>query len=168
MRDLCRRRDTKSVVAVFRRAGPNDVTIIRNVTREAYAKWVPLIGREPKPMAADHAHAVMNHIIDIHERLGEAVGLVEVIPLEQHLLIESIAVLPAYQGQGIGKLLLVHAENLASSLGLGEVRLYTNAAFASNIAFYARRGYADFLHERLVDGGTAVHMKKEIMATPPK
>ena len=34
-------------------ATPRDVRVIRELTRSAYAKWVPLIGREPKPMAAD-------------------------------------------------------------------------------------------------------------------
>ena len=38
----------------LRRATPSDAAAIRDLTREAYAKWVPLIGREPKPMTADY------------------------------------------------------------------------------------------------------------------
>ena len=39
---------------VLRRAGPDDAGAIRSLTRAAYAKWVPVIGREPMPMQADY------------------------------------------------------------------------------------------------------------------
>ena len=37
----------------LRQAVPADAPAIRELTRAAYAKWIPLIGREPKPMTAD-------------------------------------------------------------------------------------------------------------------
>jgi hypothetical protein len=40
-----------------------DAVAIQRLTREAYAKWVPIIGRQPKPMTVDYAEAVM--LIDI-------------------------------------------------------------------------------------------------------
>lgn len=43
---------------VFRRAGEDDAEIVRTLTHAAYAKWVPVIGRNPKPMNADCEHAV--------------------------------------------------------------------------------------------------------------
>jgi len=42
-----------------------DVEIIRNLTRAAYAKWVPLIGREPRPMTADYDAAIRAHRFDL-------------------------------------------------------------------------------------------------------
>jgi hypothetical protein len=42
-----------------------DASAIRELTREAYAKWVPLIGREPKPMTADYAEAIRDHRFDL-------------------------------------------------------------------------------------------------------
>ena len=162
MRPLCRRR---AIELMFRRATPADVPTIRDLTRAAYAKWVPLIGREPKPMLADYGEAVTRHIIDLHEVDGEVAGLVEVIPQVPYLLIENIAVLPSQQGKGLGDLLLIHAENLARSLHMDEVRLYTNAAFTSNIAFYARRGFREFLREPFPTSGVTVHMKKAIAPT---
>jgi hypothetical protein len=41
----------------FRRAAQADVVAIRDLTRAAYAKWVPVIGREPKPIGADYEWA---------------------------------------------------------------------------------------------------------------
>lgn len=37
----------------LRPAEPADATAIRDIVRAAYAKWVPVIGREPLPMRAD-------------------------------------------------------------------------------------------------------------------
>jgi GNAT superfamily N-acetyltransferase len=148
--------------AAFRRASAADAAAVRALTRAAYVKWVALIGREPKPMTADYDHAVRAHMIDLYERGGDLLGLVEIIPQPDHLLIENIAVRPDQQGKGLGDILLAHAEDCARSLGLGEVRLYTNAMFAANLAFYAKRGYAEFRRETLAPGAVAVHMRKPI------
>jgi GNAT superfamily N-acetyltransferase len=137
-----------------------DVAAVRTLTREAYAKWVPLIGREPKPMTADYARAVSEHFIDLCELGDEVVGLVELIPGPDHLLIENIAVRPDQQGRGLGDVLLKRAEDRARSLGFGETRLYTNALFAANLAFYAKRGYSEFDRETMAPGTIAVHMRK--------
>ena len=42
-----------------------DASAVRELTRTAYAKWVPVIGREPKPMGADYDRAVRDHIVDL-------------------------------------------------------------------------------------------------------
>ncbi len=89
-------------------------------------------------------------------------ALIEVIPQASHLLIENIAVHPDQQGKGLGDLLLNHAETIARSLHLDELQLYTNAAFISNIEFYSRRGFQEFLREPFHAGGITVHMKKLI------
>jgi hypothetical protein len=51
----------------LRRAVSTDAPALRDLSRTAYAKWVPLIGREPKPMTADYDRAVTEHIIDLVE-----------------------------------------------------------------------------------------------------
>jgi len=146
----------------MRRAIAADAAIVRDQTRAAYAKWIPLIGREPKPMTANYERAVVEHIIDLYEEDDVPVALVEVIPQATCLLIENIAVHPSQQGKGLGDLLLKHAEMIAHSLHLDELQLYTNAAFASNIAFYARRGFEEFHREPFPAGGVTVHMRKVI------
>jgi hypothetical protein len=44
-----------------------------------------------------------------------------------------------------------------------ELRLYTNAKFSTNIAFYARRGFSEFLCEPNARWGDVVHMKKQVV-----
>jgi N-acetylglutamate synthase-like GNAT family acetyltransferase len=146
----------------LRRATPADAKVVRELSRAAYAKWVPLIGREPLPMTADYHRAIAQHFIDLLEKDGQLVALIEMIPQQDHLLIENIAVRPDQQGKGLGDRLLQHAEGIGRSLGLEEIRLYTNSAFTSNIAFYAKRGYEEYQRGTIVLGTTTVFMRKRI------
>lgn len=146
----------------MRRAAPADVEAVRALTRAAYAKWVPVIGREPKPMAADFDRAVCDHWIDLEEQGATLLGLIEMIPADGHLLVENIAVAEAAQGRGIGRRLLAHAEQVARAAGFPEIRLYTNAAFASNLTFYAGHGYRETARSALPDGGAMVHFAKSV------
>lgn len=145
----------------LRAATAEDVDAIRLLTREAYAKWVPVIGREPLPMVADYAEAVRKHRIDLVEIEGKLAALIEMVPGADHLLIENVAVSPAHQGQGIGRKLLAHAEDVTTSLGRREIRLYTNKLFAENVQLYLKNGY-EIDREEPFKGGLIVHMRKSV------
>ena len=145
----------------IRRALSSDAGRIRELTRSSYARWVPAIGREPLPMRADYDRAVRQHMIDLLFAGAELAGLIETVDRGDHLLIENVAVAPAFQGQGHGHALLGHAERLAASLGLRELRLYTNKQFTGNVDFYRRRGYAVDREEPFM-GGFTVYMSKAL------
>lgn len=148
-----------------RRATTADAVAVRELTRAAYAKWVPLLGREPRPMTADYDAAVRDHLVDLLRVDGEATALIEMALTADHLLIVNVAVAPAHQGRGHGRALMVHAEEVARSLGLGEVRLYTNALFAENLQLYSRIGYRVDREEEHPQLGVAVHMSKRLGTT---
>ena len=150
---------------VFRRAGPEDAETVRDLTHAAYAKWVPVIGRRPKPMNADYDHAVRAHVIELAYLDGELAGSIELIPAADHLLLENLAVAPAHQRQGIGHRLMAHVEALARGRGLPMVRLYTSKAFTSNLEFYQKLGYALEREEALPKGGFLVHFVKTVKAS---
>jgi GNAT superfamily N-acetyltransferase len=113
-------------------------------------------------MTVNCEQAVTDHVVDLLEEGGRPIALIELIPAPSHLLIENIAVLPDRHGNGVGGLLLEHAGTIARSFGLSKLRLYTNAMFFTNLAFYARRGFEEFLREKHPAGGEVVHMKKSI------
>nr|WP_306228995.1 GNAT family N-acetyltransferase [Aurantimonas sp. CSK15Z-1] len=148
----------------MRRAEPDDAPAVRALTRDAYAKWIAVIGREPRPMLADPAAAIRDHRVDLLLVDDALAGLIETIEKPDHLLIESVAVAPGMQGRGHGRRLLAHAEDLALRQGHAELRLYTNAAFATNVALYRRCGYGVVLEEPFL-GGTTVHMSKMLART---
>ncbi len=150
-----------SGVITLRQAIATDASAIRDLTRAAYAKWIAVIGREPKPMMADYTAAVRNHRIDLLHVDGQLAALIETIPQADHLLIENVAVAPRFQGRGLGRRLMAHAEHVAASLGYREVRLYTNKLFAANLRLYAMLGYCVDREEES-SLGIAVHMSKAV------
>lgn len=145
----------------IRRALPEDAAAVRDLTRAAYAKWVPVIGREPKPMLADYDRAVREHRIGLLTLDGALAALVETVDKGDHLLIENLAVAPPFQGRGLGRRLLGHAEDLARALGHTELRLYTNKRMAANIALYQRTGYRIDREVAFMNGFT-IHMSKRL------
>ena len=155
---------TDAIRAGLRRATPRDAAAVRDLVRAAYAKWVPVLGREPLPMTADYDAVVRDHIVDMLHLDGTLAALIEMHPKADHLLIVNVAVSPAHQGRGYGRALLVHAEELAHSLGLKELRLYTNARFTENVKLYERVGYQiDREEEASPHLGVFVYMSKRLL-----
>jgi ribosomal protein S18 acetylase RimI-like enzyme len=145
----------------FRPAQPDDAAAIRALVRVAYAKWVPVLGREPRPMQADYEAAVREHAFDIAERDGQMVALIETMLHTDHCWIENIAVAPAAQGQGLGTLLLERTEAKARAANREELRLLTNGRMDINIALYRRLGFTLDKKEPFGDG-TVVYMSKRL------
>ncbi|TPI60432.1 GNAT family N-acetyltransferase [Mesorhizobium sp. B3-1-3] len=145
----------------FRPAEPADAAAIKAVVREAYAKWVPAIGREPLPMRADYDKAVREHRFELAIENGRIIGLIETIARDDHIWIENVAVAPEAQGRGIGRKLLDSAERKAVEAGLRELRLLTNSAFVTNVSLYKRLGYAIDREEPFMNG-TTVYMSKSL------
>ncbi|MBB6562157.1 ribosomal protein S18 acetylase RimI-like enzyme [Acidovorax soli] len=152
----------------IRRAGANDAPAVGRLTRAAYARWVPVIGREPLPMKADHAAAVRDHWVDLLEVDGALAGLIEMVAQPQWLLIENLAVDPAFQGRGCARLLLEQAQRIALAQQLQGLRLYTNKQFASNVDLYLHHGFAVDREEPFM-GGFTVYMRKPLapVSNPP-
>ncbi|SDA91477.1 GNAT family N-acetyltransferase [Mesorhizobium qingshengii] len=145
----------------LRPAEPGDVAPITDVVCMAYAKWIPIIGRKPRPMTVDYEKAVQEHDFDLAHLDSRLIGLIETILHDDHLWIENIAVRPEDQGRGVGQELLRHAEKKALSAGLREIRLLTNAAFETNLNLYGKIGYVTDRREPFM-GGITVYMRKQI------
>lgn len=145
----------------LRAGGAADAEAIAALTREAYAKWVPIVGREPLPMLADYRTAVAEHRFDLAEVDGELAALIETTPQDDWLLIVNVAVRPGFQGRGLGLRLLKLAETLAAEPRFRGVRLYTNKLMQPNVRLYLALGYA-IEREEPLNGGIVVHMTKPL------
>lgn len=143
----------------FRPATATDADAVRKLTRTVYAKYVPLMGREPLTMTVDQAAAISDHQVWVLEIDGELVASLELIPEEEFLVVENVAVSEAFQGLGIGRRLMVFAEAEARRQGFKQLRLYTNETMAENIAMYERLGYTITRREPHL-GTDIVHMHK--------
>jgi ribosomal protein S18 acetylase RimI-like enzyme len=146
----------------LQRAIPADAPAVRQLVREAYAKWVPVLGREPMPMRADYDLAVREHEVDLAYVGAELAGLIEVIVHADHLFIENVAVSPGHQGLGLGRYLMGHAEGRAKVLGLSRLCLLTAHVMEPNIRLYSSIGYQVDRTEPFM-GGFTVYMSKDLV-----
>ena len=145
----------------IRKADLSDLDRVRDCARQAYALYVPRMGKEPAPMVADFEDQIRVGKLHVVELEGEVAGFVVFYPRGDHLHVENVAVLPSAQGKGIGKALLGFAEDEARRLGLPAVELYTNVKMVENQAFYPALGYLE-TDRREEDGFSRVFYRKEL------
>src|ERR1700722_19010265 len=120
---------------IVRRAVAADGPALAEVARRSYQRYVERIGRPPAPMLADYdAVAAIGHAFVV-ERDSAVIGLLVLDAMDSYLLLENVAVVPEEQGTGVGKQLMLLAEDEARRLGLLQVRLYTNAAMTENVGY---------------------------------
>lgn len=148
-----------------RQAQASDVARVTAIAVDAYAPYLPRIGRTPAPMTADYAAAVGRGEVWVACDESVIVGLLVLVAMPDHLLLENIAVDPVVQHTGIGARLLAVAEQQAERLGLSEIRLYTNAAMTENLAYYRRHGYVQ-TGRRAESGFQRVYFSKKLR--PPE
>lgn len=147
--------------ATLRLAQTADLASIQTITNAAYTKYLPRLGRQPQPMTADYLPMIAAKQVWLAEQDGIAVGLIVLQPAADHLLIYSVAVAPAHQGTGVGRQLLLWAEQEAAHQGYPVVQLYTNEKMTENIALYGRIGYQE-VKRALANGYQVVYMEKTL------
>ena len=146
----------------IRPAIADDLPEIRRIVRAAYLPYMLRMGRAPAPMLDDYAARMTIaslHVLDGAE--GRLAGIIVLLPREDHLLLDNIAVDPACQAQGVGRRLMAFAEVEARRLGLPEIRLYTNALMTENLALYPRLGYRQ-TDRRMEQGYDRVYFAKSV------
>jgi GNAT superfamily N-acetyltransferase len=110
---------------VIRRAHAGDAHLIAALVKRAYCAYIPVVGGRPAPMDADYQAKTTAGQVDVADD-GSLVGLIVLVPSPGELLIENVAVDPASQGRGVGRLLMAHAEVVARSEGSSKLTLYTH------------------------------------------
>jgi GNAT superfamily N-acetyltransferase len=127
----------------LRMAVAADVVELSAVVRAAFVHYVPRLGVEPAPMGADYPALVAAGRVWIAIQDGAIVGVIVLVPGADQLLVETIAVQPSKQGQGVGFRLMMLAEEETLRRGLPAVTLYTNQGMTENLAYYPRLGYVE-------------------------
>jgi ribosomal protein S18 acetylase RimI-like enzyme len=152
---------------VVRPAQPDDLLQIEAVVQRAYRIYIDRIGRRPAPMDDDYRTKIAGGEVYVAESGGRVAGIVVIITAHDHVLVENVAVDPGFQGRGIGRALMAHAERHAGEHGLDELRLYTNAAMTENLTLYPRLGYRED-DRRTEDGFERVFFSKRLPAQPAR
>ena len=139
--------------AMIRPAVPNEADAVRALVRGAYAHYVARLGREPGPMRDDYAQRIADGQVWVLEVEGELVGVLVLTERPERFLLENVAVVPAAQGKGYGRRLIIFAEDEARRRGHDELQLYTNVLMVENIALYQHLGFREIgrIHEQGFD-----------------
>lgn len=124
-------------------ATPDDIPVIERIVAEAYRPYIARIGATPGPMRDDYTARVGQGVVHVLQESGAIHAVLVLIPEPGCLLLDNIAVLPAAQGKGYGRILMQYAEDVARSAGYSNIRLYTQEKMTENIAIYLRYGYVE-------------------------
>jgi GNAT superfamily N-acetyltransferase len=146
---------------VIRQAVPADLASIERIVTDAYARYIPRIGKAPAPMNDNYQRRVAEGVVWVLTVQGKITGLMVLLPKADHLLLDNVAVTPERQGSGLGRRLVTFAEAEALRLGYTEIRLYTNIAMQENLAIYTKLGYQE-CGRADEDGFKRVFMKKRL------
>ncbi|MHB1596904.1 MAG: GNAT family N-acetyltransferase [Streptosporangiaceae bacterium] len=153
------RAEAASGQPVPRLARSSDLAAIKGVNDRAYVRYVDLLDRPPAPVLHDYRPEVAAGCVWV---LGQPIaGVIVLIERDDSLLIENVAVDPAAQGRGLGRVLLEFAERQAVGRGLPRLTLYTNEVMADSLAVYLRLGYQE-VDRRHEDGYRRIFLAKPI------
>lgn len=125
----------------IRQASPADSEIVTGLVRGAYRIYLDRMDREPAPMTADYACLISAGHVTVLSVDDVIVGALIAYPRQSHFHVETVAVAPQAQGQGVGRDLMAHAELLARAARRDAIELYTNEVMTENLPFYAKLGY---------------------------
>lgn len=129
----------------IRVATPADLDAVIACAEQAFADTIQIEsvgGACANDDLLEQIHGRYLHVI-FSKAGGQIVGYIVLLPIADYLFVDSIAVLPEFQGDGLGTRMLVFAEQEAFRLGLQSVRLFTKLKAADSFAFYQYRGYTE-------------------------
>ena len=93
-------------------------------------------------MLPGYSHVIVTPRFWVLSTEDQTVGVLVLIPRDDHLLLENIAVFPDFAGSGLGSQLLAQADLEARALGYQELRLYTQGSITENVTLYEAKGWA--------------------------
>ncbi len=150
-----------SAAVALRAATPVDVPRIAALVDAAYRKYLDRLPGPSRPMTLDYAEVVRRDRVVLAERDGALVGLLVMAVEDDRFVMDNLAVDPAHQGTGVGRLLMEHAEAEARRAGFSAIHTYTNEKMTENRALYERIGYVQY--DRRQHGPmAAVYLRKPL------
>jgi GNAT superfamily N-acetyltransferase len=145
----------------LRIATADDKPAIEAIVEAAYSHYIARIGRRPGPMLDDYGALIAAGTVRVMDCDGDLKGLLVLIPEADAMLLDNVAVHPSAQGTGLGRQMMLFAEQAARDAGYKAIRLYTNVVMTENIVLYTRAGYVE-THRGVEKGLHRVYMTKPL------
>lgn len=162
--DACARDPIVTPEATIRLALANDVAAIRDCINEAFSPYISRIGTAPAPMHLDFDAHVRDRHVWVATADDEVVGVLVQYTTPEGFYIDAVASHPRARGCGVGKMLLVFAEQEAARLGFDSLYLCTNAKMYENQALYTKVGYLEY-DRKHAQGHSRIYYRKSVRAS---
>ena len=134
-----------------RSATATDADAVAACVNSAFSRYIERIGKPPAPMLLDFPAVIAENKVWVAEIAGIVAGVLIQYETESGFYIDTVAVLPEWHGKGVGRTLLVFAEEEALRRGYRSLYLCTNAKMTENQVLYPKIGYVEY--ERKIDQG---------------
>ncbi len=126
----------------LRRATDRDADGLAECIDAAYAVYAGRITDLPK-VSDGIADVIRDHRVWIVEVESRIVGGIVLVPHDNFMMLQNVAVRPEAAGMGLGRTLIAQAEQDCLDLGLSEIRLSTHIDMPENVAIYSRLGWEE-------------------------
>jgi len=128
----------------IRPAKPDEAGAVAACVKAAYRLYAERIGKEPGTMQEDYAQVLRARQVMVALIDQAIVGVLVMAVTDEGFLLENVAVVPACQGQGIGRALLELAESTAAQQGFGSIYLLAPQDMHESLALLAKVGYVEY------------------------
>lgn len=146
----------------IRLAQREDLAAVETLVTVAYTQYIPLIGQKPGPMSDDYSALIEKRRVYVLSSENKLAGMLVLLPEDETMLLDNVAVHPDMQGRGYGRALIAFAERLSIERGFKAIRLYTNEAMIENVRLYERLGFVE-THRAEEKGFRRVYMTKPLV-----
>lgn len=140
----------------IRRANAQDADTLSDCFDVAYSVYSSRISDLPL-ISAGMAQSIKNSRVWVAETDDDIIGGIILVPHENFMMLENVAVRSDSSGMGVGAALIRKAEADCIELGFHQLRLSTHIDMPENVALYKHLGWQET--ER---SGNKVLMRKDI------
>jgi len=128
----------------LRLAEPSEAGAVKQLIDAAFGHYFARIGRPPAPMTLDiPAEIDAAHVWVTTAADGRLIGALVMYAAAEGWYVDTVAVEPSAQGQGLGRALMAGAERVCAERGLPAVYLCTNLLMTENQRLYPHLGYIE-------------------------
>jgi GNAT superfamily N-acetyltransferase len=144
-----------------RLARGSDVSAVRACVIAAFEPYIARIGRPSAPMLLDFPAVIGAGQVWIAERASGLAGVLVQYETADGFYIDTVAVITDQRGTGVGRALLVFAEEEALRRGYESIYLCTNSKMVENLQLYPKIGYVEYARQ-VLDGYDRVFLRKQV------
>lgn len=153
--------------AIVRQANLGDVSAVRQCVLEAFTPYIVRIGKPPAPMLLDFEALTHKGHVWVAVLEATVAGALVQYETSEGFYIDTVATGPEQRGHGVGRELLLFAEQEAFRRGFSSLYLCTNSKMVENHALYTNIGYAE-LERKHMAGYDRIFYRKVLEGAQPR